>query len=122
MLRIAAPVPNRIDLHLSGPLDADQMRDGLEALFAAADRVEDGLLYYEIADFQWPDFGAIAVKLGQLPQLFRLLGRFRRMVIVSDAAWIRRAAALEGALLPGIEIKAFPQNATAQAEAWLTAG
>ena len=72
-----------------------------------------------ITSFAFPDLGAIAVEMARLPKLFGLLGRFDRCAVLSDAAWIRTAAEVEGALFPGIDIKGFDLSEEDAAEAWL---
>ncbi|MEL6620288.1 MAG: STAS/SEC14 domain-containing protein [Pseudomonadota bacterium] len=119
MFRIDTPSPNRVDLHIEGKIDADQMRDGLDQLFAASDGMKDGQMFYEIKDIQVPTAGAIAVEFGQLPKLFGLLGRFSRCAVLSDAGWVRKAAEIEGKLFPGLTIKSFEPDQRVAAEAWL---
>lgn len=121
MLRIETPAPNRVDLHIAGQIDATQMRVGLDKLVAASEDVTKGLMYYEITDFTLPTPGALMVEFGQLPRLFSLIGRFRRCAVVSDAAWIRNAAEIEGRVFPGLTIRSFTPAERDAAEAWLIA-
>ncbi|MEO0633867.1 MAG: STAS/SEC14 domain-containing protein, partial [Pseudomonadota bacterium] len=64
MFRIDTPSPNRVDLYISGQIDADQMRDGLDHLFAASDGMTGGHMFYELYDIALPTAGAIAVEFG----------------------------------------------------------
>ncbi|MEL7165555.1 MAG: STAS/SEC14 domain-containing protein [Pseudomonadota bacterium] len=121
MFRIDTPSPNRVDLYISGQIDADQMRDGLDHLFAASDGMTGGHMFYELCDIALPTAGAIAVEFGQLPKLFGLIGRFSRCAVLSDAAWVRTAAEIEGRLFPGLTIKSFEPDQRDAAEAWLSA-
>lgn len=121
MLRVDKPAENRINLHLSGRLNAAGMRDGLEALIAASEGVRGGQLYYVISDLAWPSLAALLVEIRKLPQLLPLIRRFERCAVVSDRRWLRRAAEIEGRLIPGLTIRAFPSQEAAAAEAWLTA-
>lgn len=121
MLEIRKPAPNRLDLELRGALDADAMRAGLDDLLAKAEGVEHGAMLYTIPEFAMPTLGALGVELERLPKLFGLLGKFDRCAVLSDAAWLRTAAEVEGALIPGLEIKAFALDQTEAAEAWLAA-
>ncbi len=121
MFKIDTPSPNRVDLHIAGKIDAEQMRDGLDQLVAASADVTDGVMFYEIHDIAVPTAGAIAVEFGQLPKLFGLVGKFRRCAVVSDAGWVRTAAEIEGAIIPGLTIKSFAPDARDAAEAWLAA-
>lgn len=119
MLTITKPSANRLDLALSGSLNADQMRAGLEKLIAGAEGISGGKMLYTIGDFELPTMGALGVELQLMPKLFGLLGKFDRCAVVSDTAWVRTAAEVEGALIPGLEIKSFPNASMQAAEEWL---
>jgi hypothetical protein len=119
MLKITKPSANRIDLELNGDIDADIMRKGLDDLIAYSQDVTDGSMLYTITDFSMPTLGAIAVEMARIPKLFGLLGKFNKCAVLSDTGWLRTAAAVEGALFPGIEIKSFELGDRAAAEAWL---
>jgi hypothetical protein len=119
MLKITKPAANRLDIELSGRLDADTMRTALDDLIAKSEGVTNGRMLYTIPEFAMPTLGAIGVEMGRLPALFGLLGKFDRCAVLSDAGWIRTAAEVEGALFPGIEIKSFELGEADKAEAWL---
>ncbi|MEI4233819.1 STAS/SEC14 domain-containing protein [Roseovarius sp. D22-M7] len=122
MLTITKPAENRVDIELSGRVDAEAMSTALDDLIAKSDDVTKGRMLYKIPEFAMPTLGAIGVELARMPKLFGLLGKFDRCAVLSDASWIRNAAEVEGALFPGIEIKSFELAETAAAEAWLAEG
>lgn len=119
MLKITKPSDNRVDLELSGTLDAESMRDALSELIEKSEGVSGGKMLYKISGFAFPTLGAIGVEMGYLPKLFGLLGKFDKCAVMSDASWIRTAAELEGRMFPGIDIKAFGMEDGDAAEAWL---
>ena len=122
MLKITKPAPNRVDIEVSGRVDSDEMANGLDDLLDKSEDVNEGIMLYRITTFAFPDLGALAVEMTRLPKLFGLLGRFVRCAVLSDAAWIRTAAEVEGALFPGLDIKAFDLTDGDAAEAWLQTG
>jgi hypothetical protein len=122
MLSIKKTGPDRIDIEFSGSLDADEMHAALDALISESADVTGGRMFYRIGAFEFPTLGALAVKFEYLPKLFALLGKYDRCAVVSDQAWIRTAADIEGALFPGIDIKGFEPAEEADAEAWLNEG
>ena len=122
MLTVTKKAPNRVDLDVSGRIDADQMANGLDELLHLSEDVNAGAMLYKITTFAFPDFGTLAAEFARLPKLFGLLGRFDRCAVVSDAAWIRTAAEVEGALFPGLDIKSFDLTEIDEAEAWLGQG
>lgn len=119
MFRITKQSPNRIDIELNGSLDAETMRTALDDLLMKSEGVSNGLMLYTITDFALPTLGAIGVEFAKLPKLFGLLGKFDRCAVLCDAGWIRKAAEVEGALFPGIDIKSFELGEVAAAEDWL---
>lgn len=119
MLTITKPASNRVDIELSGQIDGDTMRAGLDALIEKTADLEQGVMLYRIHELALPTLGALGVKVEHLPKLFGLLGKIDRCAVLSDAAWIRTTAEIEGALFPGIAIKAFTLEDTDAAEAWL---
>lgn len=122
MLTVTKPAPDRVDIELRGTLNADLMAAGLDELIEKSEGVRDGRMLYTIPEFAMPTLGAIGIELRRLPRLFALMRRFRRCAVLSDAAWLRTAAGIEGALIPGLEIKAFAMDQRPAAEAWLAGG
>ena len=121
MLTITNRGDQRLDIEFQGSIDAAQMRIGLDELFTKAAGIEHGRMFYRIRDFDMPSMGAIAVELRHMVPLLRLLRRFDRIAVVADAGWVRKMSEIEGALFPGIELKAFDPAHAADAEAWLAA-
>ena len=121
MLKITKPAPDRVDIELDGELDADGMEDGLLKLLDASEGVEHGRMLYTIRAFEMPTFGALSVEFRLMPKLFSLISKFDYCAVISDAGWLRTAAEIEGALIPGLEIRAYTSEEREVAEAWLAA-
>lgn len=121
MFKLTRTGPNRIDIVLSGQLDADGMRGVLDTLVRESEGIENGRMLYDVVDFHLPTLGAIALELSRLPSLLGLMKRFTRAAVLTDTAWIQRVSELEGKLLPGLAIKAFDRDQRGEAEAWLSA-
>lgn len=119
MLRVSKPSANRLNIEFSGVLDAVTMRSALDGLFEKSEGITQGAMLYQISDFQMPTIGAVAVELYRLPKLFCLIRKFEKCAVLSDAAWIRTAAEIEGAIIPSLSIKTFGPNDIKAAEAWL---
>ena len=119
MHRINRLSPVRLDIELQGRLDADAMRALIEALLRESKGIEHGRMLCRVCDFELPSLGALGVELSHMPELFAMIGRFDRVAVLADDAWIRRLGQIENAMIPGIEIKVFAGDAAADAEAWL---
>lgn len=119
MLKVSKNGDNRLDIQLDGVLDADAMREGLDALIEGSETIKDGVMFYEIDEIALPTMSALGVELRRLPQLFAMIGKFRKCAVVTDTGWLRTAAEIEGKLIPGLEIQSFRAGARDDAEAWL---
>ena len=119
MLKVTKISDHRVDIELEGVLDQADMQTGLDALLEASNNVTGGRMLYRIASFSMPTLAALGVELGYMPKLFALLGKFDKCAVVSDQAWLRTAAEIEGRLIPGLEIRSFASGELDAAEAWL---
>ncbi|AEI95191.1 MULTISPECIES: STAS/SEC14 domain-containing protein [Roseobacter] len=119
MLKISKLSADRLDLELSGALDREAMQAGLDDLIEQSKDITHGKMLYKVLDFEMPTMGALAVELRQMPKLFGLINKFDKCAVLSDVAWIRTVAEIEGAVIPSFEIKSFPLSAAAAAEHWL---
>lgn len=120
MMTVSKPAPNRVDIALKGGIDSNIMEAGLDALIKASEDVEHGHMLYTIEDFQMPTLGALGIEFSRLGSLFSLARKFDRCAVLCDTGWIRTAAEVEGALIPGFAIKSFHLNEKSAAEAWLS--
>ena len=119
MFKVTQPAKDRVDLKIEGGFDAETMRKGIDDLLRASDAVENGRMCYTITNFSMPSMGAIGVELARLPKLFGMISKFDRCAVLTDVGWIKTAAEIKGALIPGLEIKAFDISESDAAEAWL---
>lgn len=119
MVRIERKAGDRLDVSFEGRIDEAGMHAVLDELQSKSQGIEDGTMLYSVGDFDLPSFGAIAVELSRIHGLLRTMRRFRKVALLADSAWVRAFASIEGALLPGLELKAFPQEERDVAEAWL---
>ena len=119
MLNIAKTSDNRIDLDITGKIDSDMMRSGLDDLIAKSKDVRNGRMLYTLTHFEIPSMAALGIEFTRLPQLFALIGKFDKIAVISDTHWVRTWAEVEGALIPGLKIKAYAMTNKADAEKWL---
>lgn len=121
MFTVEQTARDRVDIQLSGKLDTEEMKLVLDELIKKSEPIENGKMLYDVIDFHLPSLGAIAVELSRLPKLFGLMKKFDRCAVLVDKAWLQKMSEFEGALLPGLEIKAFDRSRKTDAEAWLSA-
>lgn len=120
MFKVTQNGLNRLDIELSGKLNSEEMKIALDELVSKSTHIENGKMLYDVIDFHIPSLGAIGIELSRLPEMLRLMKKYDRAAILSDKTWIKKVSELEGALFPGLEIKAFSRDQKAEAEAWLS--
>ena len=111
---------SRLDIEMSGKLNADEMRIALDELVSKSKNIENGVMLYDVVDFHLPSLKAIAVEFSYLPSMFGFLKKFNRAAVLTDKTWLKKVSEFEGMLIPGLEIKAFDRDQKNEAEAWLS--
>lgn len=119
MFKVALLEPNRLNIEIDGKIEANEMKDGLNELLKLSEKIENGKMLYRITHFSLPSLSAIGVEMTFVPKLFTLIHRFDFAALVTDEEWIQKGGEIKGALIPGLEIKAFDLNETEETEAWL---
>ncbi|GJL83038.1 MAG: hypothetical protein DHS20C01_26720 [marine bacterium B5-7] len=119
MFKVVSNGINRIDIEFSGKLDSNEMRAALDELISQSKDITNGRMLYRIGDFRFPTPGAIGVELSRFPELLKLIRKFDRAAVLAGQDWVKKVSELEGALIPGFEIKAFGLDEQSEAEEWL---
>jgi len=120
MFKVIRNGMNRLDIEMSGKLNAEDMIIALDELVRKSENIENGKMLYEVIDFHIPSLDAITIEFSRLPSMFGFLKKFRRAAVLTDKTWLKKVSEFEGALFPGLEIKAFSRDQKIEAEAWLT--
>ena len=120
MVKVRKIGSNRLDIEMSGKLDAEGMRIVLDELVTQSKDIEKGRMLYDVIDFHLPSLDAIAIEFSRLPSMFGLLKKFERAAVLTDKTWLKKVSEFEGALIPGLEIKAFNRDQRSEAETWLS--
>jgi len=116
MFHVIKSGTNRLDIELSGKLDAEEMKTALDELLSASENIENGKMLYDVIDFHLPSLSAIGIEFSRLPSMFGLMKKFDRAAVLTDKSWIQKVSELEGDLFPGLEIKAFNRDQKEEAE------
>ena len=96
-----------VELTIDGEIDTHAMKIGLDQLLEIFENRKHGRLFYRIVNFKMPGLSALMVEFNRLPRLMSLIGKIDRAAVVTDENWIAKAARIEGALIPGLEIRTF---------------
>ncbi len=120
MFKVIPNGVNRLDIEMSGKLNAEEMRVALDELVNKSKNIENGKMLYEVIDFHLPSLSAIGIEFSRLPSMLGLMKKFDRAAVLTDKAWLQKASEWEGVLIPGLEIKAYNRDQKEEAEAWLS--
>lgn len=120
MFKVTLKGSHRLDIEMSGKLNAQEMENALDELVSKAENIEKGKMLYDVIDYNLPSLGAIKIEFARLPKMLRLMKKFDRAAVLTDKKWLKTASELEGVLFPGLEIKAFDRDQKTDAEAWLS--
>jgi hypothetical protein len=120
MFKITQNGSNRLDIEMSGKLNTEDMKTALDELVSKSENIENGKMLYDVIDFHIPSLGAIGLEFSRLPSMLGLMKKFDRAALLTDKTWLKKVSELEGALYPGLEIKAFNRDQKEEAEAWLS--
>lgn len=120
MFKIKPNGPRRLDIELSGKLDAEEMKAALDDLVRKSEGIKHGRMLYDVIDFHLPSLAAIKVEFARLTEMLGLMKKFERAAVLSDKIWLKKISELEGLFYPGLEIKAFDRDQKAEAEDWLS--
>jgi hypothetical protein len=110
---------DRLDLIVSGKLDAAEATQLIDALIEQAQGIENGRMLVDIDEFQMPTLGALRIELSRLPEAIRFTRQFSRVAVLSGEAWVNAVSTIEGKLIPGLAIKSSRRDQRYQAESWL---
>jgi hypothetical protein len=119
MFKVIRTGTNRLDIELSGTLNAEEMKIALDELVNKSKDIQNGKMLYTVIDFHLPSLGAIAIEFSRLPSMLGLLKKFDRAAVLADKTWLKKVSELEAVLYPSLEIRAFDRNQKEEAEAWL---
>ncbi|WP_394198333.1 SpoIIAA family protein [Litoreibacter albidus] len=119
MFTVTPVSPDLVQIEIGGKITAEEMSSGLDALLPLTKSMTDGRMLALYHDIEFPEAGAILEEMKRLPQLFSVIGKVKKVAIVSDQKWIRDMAELEGKVLPGTSIRSFEFKDRAHADAYL---
>jgi hypothetical protein len=120
MFKVTRVNDSRLDIEMSGKLDVEHMEKALDELVHKAEGIEHGKMLYDVVDYHLPSLGAIKLEFSRLPSMLGLMKKFDKAAVLTDKKWLKTISEIEGALYPGLEIKAFGREQKAEAEAWLS--
>jgi len=90
MFKVTRKGTNRLDIELSGMLNAEEMKIALDELVEKSKDIQNGKMLYEVIDFHLPSLSAIAIEFSRLPSMLGLLQKFDRAAVLADKTWLKK--------------------------------
>ncbi|MEM6328392.1 MAG: STAS/SEC14 domain-containing protein [Bacteroidota bacterium] len=119
MLRLDPDTPPHV---LSFEIDGTVTAPDMDDLYNAVERVTDGKgpvhLIGEIHGVGGLTLDAVGTSFKRGMGIIGRIGRVKRYAVVSDRGWIRTLAELQGAAIPGLEVRVYPTAERDDALAW----
>lgn len=120
MLELIDTAEDVIALRIAGKItgaDLDTVMNRLEDAMRRHDKVH---VFVETSAIEAIEIAALPSYIARATPLFGKLGRFGRVAVVADQAWIRIATRIESAVLPFISYRVFAPEQRNVALAWIT--
>ncbi|QLC23055.1 STAS/SEC14 domain-containing protein [Parasphingopyxis sp. CP4] len=107
-----------IAVQVSGHVSHKEMNALMEKLEYAVENNDETHFYCEIADYEGFETDGFTLIMSRGWQLVGKREKLGRIAVVTDTSWLRWAARIESALLPGISYETFTMDERDQALAW----
>jgi hypothetical protein len=109
-------VAARVEGKITGA-DLDAVMNRLDAALRGSEKVH---VFVETSAIDAIEIAALPGYMARAAPLLGKLGRFGRVAVVADQAWIRIATRIESAVLPFISYRVFEPAERDAALAWVT--
>lgn len=118
MITISELAPNVQQVKISGKVQSADMRQVIDLAETIGKGAEKASLVFEVENVEGLEWSALGEELSHLPAMLRMLTRLDRIAVIADQSWLRTAARIESALLPGVTYEVFSCDKAEQARAW----
>ncbi len=119
MLNILDSAADVLALEVSGKIvgsDLDAIMDALDRAMADHDKVH---VFVETRSIDGLELSGLPGYVARALPLFGKLGRFGRVAVVADQAWVRAGSRRESAMLPNISYRVYLPDERDEALAWV---
>lgn len=97
--------------------DLDAIMDRVDQVMSRDGKVH---VFVETHGIGGIEISSLPAHMGRAMPMFGKLGRFGRVAVVADQAWMRVGTRLESALLPNISYRIYMPDERDEALAWVT--
>ncbi len=118
MITISELTPNVQQIKISGKVQSADMPQVIDLAEMIGKGGKKDSLVFDIENVEGFDWSVLGEEMSHLSTMMRMLTRLDRIAVIADQSWLRTAARLESALLPGVTYEVFSRDKAEQARAW----
>lgn len=107
---------------VTGKISEADMATALDWLKAQAKIHAEFNLCIEMDKLEFPSLDAFKEEFGRLGEVFKMAKSMKKCALISGSGFVRTFAKVEGALWPGLEIRAYERDERNEAIDWLKMG
>ena len=120
MVTIERLAPNAHHIHAPATFETEDAETLAAFIKERLDSGQSGNLLIDMSTLDDITASGLRAQIQNIPALLRFVYSLDRIAIISHQEWLRTAARLESALLPGVEYKVYDTDETQAAVAWIT--
>lgn len=106
-------------MDVNGRVGEDELKQGLSWFQERAEANDNYNICIDLRAEEFSDLSAVSREFKNVASMLRHATTAQKCAIISDSAFVRNSAKVEGAVIPGLEIEAFDVTERDPAVAWL---
>jgi hypothetical protein len=110
---------NVVFMKISGEVSKEEMTESLNWFETAAGANDNLNICVDMAKDDFDGLGELRKEFVRVGHVLRTVPDADKCAVVTDSQFLRNSAKVEGAVIPGLEIRAFAADQSTPAETWL---
>lgn len=108
-----------VHMSITGNIKPESMTQGLDWIHELDAEDDDFNLRIDMAQSEFDDLAAISAEFKRVATVLRHSKSAKKCALMTDSMFLRNSAKVEGAVIPGLEVRTFDLDETTPAERWL---
>ncbi len=110
---------NIVHMSVSGPIAKESMDAGLDWIHQIEEANDNFSLRVNMPEEDFTGLGQITQQFKRVGTVMRHAKSADKCAVMTDSAFLRNSARVEGSVIPGLEVRSFDLDETRPAERWL---
>ncbi len=108
-----------VHMSITGNIKPESMTQGLDWIHELDAEDDDFNLRIDMAQGEFDDLAAISAEFKRVATVLRHSKSAKKCALMTDSMFLRNSAKVEGAVIPGLEVRTFDLDEETPAERWL---